>query len=468
MTIRVRLHPVRAGGRTARLAVVAGVLLLGVTATTTTSIQATTTDNTWACTTGNPSKSCASSTLAAMPSARRELSAATAADGRIVAFGGQNISGGQANDGALSTVEAYTPSTNSWACSVGDTAAHCTGTTIPAMPTARLETVAVRGSDNRLYVFGGVNGSTTYDRVEAYNPTTNSWACSTDDTACPKADRTLAPMPSARDDMAVAATTDGHLYLVGGENSSGTKLALVQAYLPSSNTWSTVQPMGAARDDLAAATGSDGRIYAVGGNNGTATITTVEAYTPSTNSWATLAPLSTSRDDLAAVSGPCGRIYAMAGDNNDALLATTEVYTIATKTWTSVSPIPTMRDDLAASLGADGRFYVIGGDDAGSQPLGTNEAYTATTNCGGSPTAARVISFNAQWSATEVVLHWKTNNRLNIAGFWVYAAGHQLNPQLIPVHAGPKYTYRTPWSAGGPFTLVILLKNGTSIRITAR
>jgi len=85
----------------------------------------------------------------------------------------------------------------------------------------------------------------------------------------------------------------------------------------------------------------------------------------------------------------------------------------------------------------------------------------------GMPTAARVISFKARWTATEVVLHWKTYNRLNIAGFWVYAAGHQLNPQLIPVHAGPKYTYRTPWSAGGPFMLVILLKNGTSIKITA-
>jgi len=86
----------------------------------------------------------------------------------------------------------------------------------------------------------------------------------------------------------------------------------------------------------------------------------------------------------------------------------------------------------------------------------------------GMPTAARVISFSARWSATEVVLHWKTYNRLTIAGFWVYAAGRQLNPQLIPVHSNPKYTYRTLWSAGGPFTLVILLKNGTSIKITAR
>jgi len=86
----------------------------------------------------------------------------------------------------------------------------------------------------------------------------------------------------------------------------------------------------------------------------------------------------------------------------------------------------------------------------------------------GTPTAARVISFQAQWSATEVVLHWKTYDHLNIAGFWIYAAGHQLNPQLIPVHAGPKYTYRTLWSAGGPFSLVILLKNGRSITVTAR
>jgi len=104
---------------------------------------------------------------------------------------------------------------------------------------------------------------------------------------------------------------------------------------------------------------------------------------------------------------------------------------------------------------------------SGSLGTPTGPSPSGDFTCG-MPTAARVISFKAQWDATEVVLHWKTSSHLSIAGFWVYAAGHRLNSQLIQVHAGPKYTYRTLWSAGGPFTLVILLKNGTSITLTAR
>jgi len=465
MTTRFRAHAVRSVSRLTRLAVLSGVLLLGLTATSGSS-HATTTENTWACTAGTTSSSCASAMLAAMPTPRRELSAASASDGRIFVFGGQSVSGGQVNTGGLATVEAYSPNSNTWACSVGDAAGRCGSTTLAPMPTARLETVAMRGADNRLYVFGGLNGSTTFDRVEAYNPTTNSWSCSTGDTACATSARTLAPMPSSRDDMGVSATLDGRLYLIGGENSSGAKLTLVQAYLPGTNSWSTLTPMPIARDDLAAVTVSDGTIYAVGGNNGTSTLAAVESFDPKTNAWTTQAPLTTSRDDLTAVSGPCGRVYAMAGDNNDALLSTTEVYNIATKTWSTVAPIPTSRDDLAGTTGTDGRLYAIGGDDVNSNALGTNEAYTIPSTCGG-PTAAHVIRFSATWGAGTVTFRWKASVHEAVTGFWLYAGTQRLTNQIIPAHASPRYVYQTKWSGGGPFTLVTLLTNGQRVRVTA-
>ena len=43
-------------------------------------------------------------------------------------------------------------------------------------------------------------------------------------------------------------------------------LNTVEAYTPGSNTWATVAPMPTARGDLAAAAGHDGRIYAMGGD----------------------------------------------------------------------------------------------------------------------------------------------------------------------------------------------------------
>jgi len=61
VTLSVRLRPIHARGRAARLAVASGVLLLGVT-TTNTPIHATS-ENTWSCTGGDRSSECSSSTV---------------------------------------------------------------------------------------------------------------------------------------------------------------------------------------------------------------------------------------------------------------------------------------------------------------------------------------------------------------------------------------------------------------------
>jgi hypothetical protein len=45
------------------------------------------------------------------------------------------------------------------------------------------------------------------------------------------------------------------------------------------NSWTTVAPMPTAREQLAAALGPDGRIYAIGGGEGNVATATVEAYT---------------------------------------------------------------------------------------------------------------------------------------------------------------------------------------------
>jgi len=70
VTLSVRLRPIHARGWAARLAVVSGVLLLGVT-TTNTPIHATS-ENTWSCTGGHRSSECSSSTVPTVPAARRE------------------------------------------------------------------------------------------------------------------------------------------------------------------------------------------------------------------------------------------------------------------------------------------------------------------------------------------------------------------------------------------------------------
>lgn len=57
----------------------------------------------------------------------------------------------------LRSVEAYTPSTDTWA-------------TLVPMPTARYDVAAATGTDGRIYAIGGTNGEVALNTVEAYTP----------------------------------------------------------------------------------------------------------------------------------------------------------------------------------------------------------------------------------------------------------------------------------------------------------
>jgi hypothetical protein len=161
--------------------------------------------------------------------------------------------------------------------------------------------------------------------------------------------------------------------------------------------------MPTARTDLAAATGPDGRVYAIGGNHGGPDNTfnpvgTVEAYDPSTNTWSTVAPMPTARNALAAVVGPDGRIYAMGG-YAASILDTVEAYSPATNSWTAGASLPTPRTALAAALGSDGRIYAIGGVAVlNGAALNTVAAYTPTISGTATPT---VVASGATSTATS-------------------------------------------------------------------
>src|SRR6266851_1912618 len=116
------------------------------------------------------------------------------------------------------------------------------------------------------------------------------------------------------------------------------------------SSWSTVAPMPTARQELAAAAGADGRIYAIGGanfvNNVYMVLDTVEAYDPFRNSWSTVAPMPTARHLLAAVAGPDGRIYAIGGEKIGSVLNTVEAYDPFRNSWSTVASMHTARYGL--------------------------------------------------------------------------------------------------------------------------
>jgi hypothetical protein len=118
------------------------------------------------------------------------------------------------------------------------------------MSVARYQCSAVTGADDKIYVIGGTDGTKELDRVDIYNPQTNTW-------------QSAAPMPTARRCLAAALAPDGRIYAIGGL-SGVASLATVEVYDPAANSWNTCTSMSFGRWYLGAAVLGN-RIYACGG-----------------------------------------------------------------------------------------------------------------------------------------------------------------------------------------------------------
>ena len=199
-----------------------------------------------------------------------------------------------------------------------------------------------------------------------YNPTTKTWS-------------KLPPPPDLKgsgelSDSAAATGPKGLIYHLGGGSSDMSEIWTPRGELEglslSAKTWTVEASMPTPRGMLAAATGPDGRIYALGGlandgNLGTSTAI-VEAYVPSLNSWTTAPSMQQARTNFAAVIGPDHRLYAIGGEYVNfntgccQLLASVEAFSFTTHTWTYVAPLPTAAMIAGAVVGADGRIYAVG------------------------------------------------------------------------------------------------------------
>jgi N-acetylneuraminic acid mutarotase len=246
-------------------------------------------------------------------------------------------------------------------------------TTVSPMPTARAFLAGTRGADAFIYAIGGTNdGSTALNTVEAYNTNSGIWS-------------TRAPMNIARMNLAAASNFDARTYAFGGDGGEGGEVAAfssVECYSPFSNTWTLVAPMHTARTELAGVRGADGRIYAIGGRDaGFNTLNTVEAYNTRMDVWTFVAPMHTPRRLAAAALAPDGRIYVFGGvDQSFNVLNTVECYSPFSNTWTFVASMPTARFSLAAAPGPNGSLLALGGQDQFGNVLNTVESYKPNTN----------------------------------------------------------------------------------------
>jgi energy-converting hydrogenase Eha subunit A len=230
-------------------------------------------------------------------------------------------------------------------------------TTKASMPTAR-RAFGVGVVNGILYAVGGIPGTgndndTALATVEAYDPTTDSWT-------------TKASMPTARRAMGIGVV-NGILYAVGGRQGtigSGPPLATVEAYDPATDSWTTKAPMPGT-EGLGVGV-VNGILYAVD-------FTLVAAYDPVADAWTTKASMPTPRFH-PGVGVVNGILYAVGGsDYYSRVSATVEAYDPSTDSWTTKASMPTPRYDLGVAV-VNGILYAVGGQGSGSW-LATVEAY---------------------------------------------------------------------------------------------
>ncbi len=245
-----------------------------------------------------------------------------------------------------------------------------TWTTKAPMPTAR-DNLALAEVHGVLYAIGGTNFPTFYSSNEAYDPATDTWTAK-------------APMPTARSVRGTnTAVVDGKIYIIGG-NPPGFCTNVNEVYDSATDTWIIKAPMPTPRCHLSVVA-LNGLVYALGGSDTSGSIkyAIVEVYNPSTNTWTTAAPMPTGRQDLAVV--PINGVLYAVGGWNLALtpggeLNVVEAYDPVTNTWTAKAAMPTARSLLAAGS-VNGLLYAIGGVvNSSNTTLATVESYNPTTN----------------------------------------------------------------------------------------
>jgi len=219
--------------------------------------------------------------------------------------------------------------------------------------------VNVHGNDI-LYAIGGSDGVNTLAIVEAYDPTTNTWTSKT-------------PMLTPRYGLGVGVVNN-KIYAIGGVIGSNPP---VEVYDPNPDSWTSMALMPSERILLGVGVVNN-ILYAIGGStDGSNNLSTVEAYDPGTDKWTTNTSMPTPRGGLA-VGENDGIIYAVGGQLPDiqpgeTVPKTLEAFNPATNTWTTLDPMPTGRTLLAAGV-VNGILYAVGGDDQG-----TVETFTPPT-----------------------------------------------------------------------------------------
>lgn len=162
--------------------------------------------------------------------------------------------------------------------------------------------------DGRILIVGGYQpdpGAGALASAEIYDPTTGTFSYT-------------GSLSNARYGHTATRLADGKVLIVGGDQNSGTR-STAEIYNPATGTFSSVtSTLSVLRSNHAAALLSDGRVLVFGGESGESVVNgTVEAYDPTTQTFSLLARMAIPRTRASATvltSGPnAGKILVFGG-----------------------------------------------------------------------------------------------------------------------------------------------------------
>ncbi len=258
-------------------------------------------------------------------------------DGRVL------VAAGTLNGTYPVSCELFTPSTGTWSA---------TG----ALADKRAEHVAVRLPTGRVVVLSGTHGSA---QTEQYDPTTGTWSSA----------GTLATGPGTH---RAALLLDTGEVLVTGGSYAGSTSSSAELYGPVEPGWELTGPIAFARSNFTLTLLPDGRAVSMGGSTGMWTIDahdTVQAYSPSTGTWSWQAPLPQPRYGHSATVLADGRVLVAGGHSGNGTVTTAWLYAPATNTWTPTGSLNQARYLQSATLLKDGRVLLAGGGGVSSAEL---------------------------------------------------------------------------------------------------
>ena len=222
-------------------------------------------------------------------------------------------------------------------------------------------------SNGYFIVFGGSQNGFATTGVTQYDPNTVSVVDGQQNQT-----RSLRSMNTLCALFGWATDTSYLSYAIGGQDNNGTPLATMEAYNPTTNSWSFLASLPQTLYSESAVSDGAGHLYTFGGVAANGSITNVvNRYTIATNTWDQVAAMPVGVRDNAAVLASDGLIYVLGGKTASGATATVQSYNITTNTWTVQPSLPQALSSEAAAVDSLGRIEVLGGYDANGNPLAT-------------------------------------------------------------------------------------------------